>query len=353
MSLSVCLIVKDEEEVISRCLTCVKKFADEIVVVDTGSVDGTVEEVKKFTDKIYYFKWVDDFSAARNFGIERATCDYVMWLDADDVITDENCRKIKQLVDGADFDMAFLPYAAAVEGGEPTFVYYRERIFKRSKNYRFGGAVHEAVTPQGKIIYGDAAVLHKKVKQSEPLRNLRILQKQIAHGICLNEREKFYYGRELFYNGMYRESIAVLEDFLCGNGWVENKIEACLNLHGAYLAIGEEKQALNSVLRSFLYAPPRSEACCILGAYFFEQNSVSCAIYWYQSALKCENNAQEGGFVNLDFSGFIPCLQLCVLYDKLGEIEKANSFNEMAGSFKPNDERYLYNKKYFQSKLKN
>ena len=280
MSLSVCLIVKDEEEVISRCLACVKKFADEIVVVDTGSVDKTVEVVKKFTDKIFYFKWVDDFSAARNFGIEKATCDYVMWLDADDVISDENCLKIKQLVDGADFDMAFLPYAAAVEEGAPTFVYYRERIFKRSKNYRFGGAVHEAVTPQGKIIYSDATVLHDKVKKGEPLRNLRILQKQIALGICLNEREKFYYGRELFYNGMYRESIAVLEDFLCGNGWVENKIEACLNLHRAYLAIGEQNKALNSVLRSFLYAPPRSEACCILGDYFFEQNSVSCAIYW-------------------------------------------------------------------------
>lgn len=351
MSLSVCLIVKDEEEVISRCLSCVKKFADEIVVVDTGSTDKTVEEVKKFTDKIYFFKWVDDFSAARNFGIEKATCDYVMWLDADDIITDEDCRKIKELVDKSDFDMAFLPYAAAVEEGNPTFVYYRERIFRRSKNYRFGGAVHEAVTPQGNIIYGDATVLHKKVKPGEPLRNLRILQKQIALGICLNEREKFYYGRELFYNGMYRESIAVLEDFLHGNGWVENKIEACLNLYRAYTAIGEKNKALNSVLRSFLYAPPRSEACCILGAHFFGQNDVSCAIYWYQLALHCKNNAQEGAFVNLDFSGFIPYIQLCVLYDRLGDTEKANSYNEMAGSLKPGDENYLYNKQYFQSKL--
>ena len=353
MSLSVCLIVKDEEEVIARCLSCVKKFADEIIVVDTGSADRTVEEVKKFTDKIYFFKWIEDFSAARNFGIEKATCDYVMWLDADDVISEENCRKIKELVDGANFDMAFLPYAAAVEGGEPTFVYYRERIFKRSQNYRFSGAVHEAVAPQGKIVYCDAVILHKKIKSGEPLRNLHILQKQIARGICLNEREKFYYGRELFYNGMYRESIAVLEDFLRGDGWIENKIEACLNLYRAYMAIGDEKQALNSVLRSFLYDKPRSEACCILGAYFFEQNNVNCAIYWYQSALSSENNAKEGAFVNLDFSGFIPSIQLCVLYDRLGETEKANSFNEMAGSFKPNDERYLYNKKYFESKLKN
>ena len=321
MSLSVCLIVRNEEEVIARCLACVKKIADEIVVVDTGSTDGTVEEVKKFTDKIYFFKWIDDFSAARNFSLDKATCNYVMWLDADDVITDENCRKIKKLLDGADFDMAFLPYAANVENGVPTFVYYRERIFKRSKNYRFSGAVHEAVTLQGNIVYGDAAIFHNKLKEGEPLRNLRILQKQIARGICLNEREKFYYGRELFYNKMYRESIAVLEDFLCGNGWVENKIEACLNLYRAYVDIGDKRRALNALFRSFLFAPPRSEACCILGAYFSEQNNVSCAIYWYQSALKCENDVKSGAFVNTDFCGFIPYIQLCVLYDRLGETE--------------------------------
>ena len=138
---------------------------------------------------------------------------------------------------------------------------------------------------------------------------------------------------------------------MCGNGWVENKIEACLNLYRAYVIIGDEKAALNALLRSFLYAPPRSEACCILGAYFLEQNDVSCAIYWYQSALKCENDLRSGAFVNIDFCGFIPYIQLCVLYDRLGETGKANFYNEKAGEIKPNDKSYLSNKKYFQSKI--
>lgn len=352
MSLSVCLIVKNEIEVIARCLTCIQKFANEIIVADTGSTDGTVEEAKKFTDKIYRFEWVDDFSAARNFAFEKATCDYVMWLDADDVVTDENCRKIKELVNKADFDMAYLPYAVDFDGDKPTFVYYRERIFRRSGNYRFEGAVHEAVSPRGNVIYGDAQIFHKKVKENAPLRNLVILQKQIARGICLNEREKFYYGRELLFNKMYRESIAVLEDFLAGDGWVENKIEACLNLYRAYTAIGDVGSAINAVLRSFTYAEPRSEACCILGAYFTEKNNVSCAIYWYQRALEGDSDAKNGGFVNLDFSGFIPYIQLCVLYDKLGDYDKADYYNELAGAIKPNDKSYLINKKYFQSKLK-
>ena len=60
MTLSVCLIVKDEQEVLGRCLNCVSKFADQIIVVDTGSSDDTVEEARKFTDEVYFFEWCDD-----------------------------------------------------------------------------------------------------------------------------------------------------------------------------------------------------------------------------------------------------------------------------------------------------
>ena len=87
MKISVCLIVKDEEKVIERCLNCVTDFADEIIVVDTGSHDETKNMVKKFTDKVYDFIWNDDFSAARNYAFSKATCDYLFWVDADDVIT--------------------------------------------------------------------------------------------------------------------------------------------------------------------------------------------------------------------------------------------------------------------------
>ena len=73
MKISVCLIVKDEELVIERCLCCVQKFADEIIVVDTGSKDRTKELAKKFTDKVFDFEWDDDFSKARNFSFSKAT----------------------------------------------------------------------------------------------------------------------------------------------------------------------------------------------------------------------------------------------------------------------------------------
>ena len=347
MTLSACFIVKDEESVIARALNCAVKIADEIIVVDTGSVDSTVEEAKKFTDDIYFIKWRDDFSYARNYALDKATCDYVIWLDADDVISDEDCKKIKNLVDGGGFDMAYLPYIAA-----PNFVYYRERIFRRDKNYRFSGFVHEAVAPFGKVVYSDAKIHHKKLKEGDPLRNLRIYQNAIARGICLDERSKFYYGRELMFNKMYVECIAVLEDFLKGDGWVENKIEACHNLYSVYTAVGESERAVFSLLRSFVYAPPRSKACCILGSIFSGKNDVKSAIYWYERALNSVENPQNGGFIDLDFCGYIPYMELCVLYDKIGDFKKANEYNEAAGKIKPLCPNYLSNKKYFEQKLK-
>ncbi len=349
MTLSVCLIVKDEQDVIGRCLNRVAKFADEIVVVDTGSTDDTVAQVKKFTDKVFFFQWCDDFSAARNFAFEKATCDLVMWLDADDVITDENCEKINDLkTEFGSYDMAVLPYAAAFDGDVPTFVYMRERIFKRVLNFRFTGAVHEAIAPQGKILYSDATVYHKKVKENKPLRNLGILQKQIALGAGLDERQKFYYGRELLFNKMYLESAAVLEDFLNGSGWVVNKVEACINLYTVYAALGDERRALASLLRSLTFLPPGGQTCCILGEHFLKSGDYNSSVYWYKAALNSGENEKSGGFINRDFNGFIPLIQLCVLYDKLGEYDKAYAYNERAGQIKPDNANYLNNKKYFE-----
>ena len=93
-SISLCMIVRNEEKVLGRCLTCVRGFADEIIIVDTGSMGRTKEIAFSFTDKVYDFKWKDDFAAARNFAFSRGTGDYLFWLDADDVVTEKEREKL-------------------------------------------------------------------------------------------------------------------------------------------------------------------------------------------------------------------------------------------------------------------
>ena len=86
ITISLCIIVKNEENTIARCLESVKGLCDEIIIVDTGSTDLTKQIVEKYTDRIVDFTWIDDFAAARNFAFSQATMDYILWLDADDIL---------------------------------------------------------------------------------------------------------------------------------------------------------------------------------------------------------------------------------------------------------------------------
>lgn len=79
ITISLCMIVKNEEMVLSRCLESIKDSVDEIIIIDTGSTDKTKEIAKLYTDKVYDFKWTQDFSQARNYSFSKATKDYQMW----------------------------------------------------------------------------------------------------------------------------------------------------------------------------------------------------------------------------------------------------------------------------------
>ena len=95
ITISLCMIVKNEEDVIGRCLASVSDLVDEINIVDTGSTDRTKEIVKTYTDRIWDFEWVDDFALARNYSFQQATQEYVLWLDADDVLAEVDREKFK------------------------------------------------------------------------------------------------------------------------------------------------------------------------------------------------------------------------------------------------------------------
>ena len=94
VSISLCMIVRNEEEVLARCLDSVRAAVDEIVIVDTGSTDRTKEIASEYTEKIFDYKWCEDFSAARNFAFSKGHMDYLMWLDADDVLPEASLKAL-------------------------------------------------------------------------------------------------------------------------------------------------------------------------------------------------------------------------------------------------------------------
>lgn len=345
------MIVKDEEDVLARCLKSVSPAVDEIIIVDTGSTDSTKKIASAFTDNVYDFKWRDDFSAARNFAFSKATCQYLMWLDADDVISPENLNKLISLKQtlSPDTDMVYMKYDVAFDnGGEPVFSYYRGRLIKNCEKARFVEPVHETIVPFGKTVNSDISVWHKKIKSNPPRRNLRIFEKSLKEHKSLSPRMLYYYGRELKDNGKYKKAAVVFRKFLKNNnGWIENNIGACRDLSECYLHSGETEKAKQALINSFIYAAPRAEICCELGIILLNEQKYADAEFWFLSALNRKPDENTLGFVEKDYYGFIPAIELAVLYDKIGNREKAVYYHKLSGQFKPQHPSYLANAKYF------
>ncbi len=353
-TISLCMIVKDEEAVLDRCLNSVKAAMDEIVIVDTGSADRTKEIARKYTDKIFDFSWQDDFSAARNFAFEKGQMDYLMWLDADDVLSEESGRNLLLLKErlSEKTDMVLMPYAVSFdEEGRVDFSYYRERIVKNHKGYLFSGRVHEVISPRGTPYYADQIIVeHRKVKTGYSKRNLRIYEKMEKNGETLDVRALYYYGRELLFHGCYKKSAEILERFLDDpEGWVENKIDGTRQLALCKYNLKDEKGALMALLKGLEYDVPRGETCCDLGRHFMDRGKYKQAAYWLEQALTAKKATRSGAFVQEDCYGFLPAIWLCICYECLGDHKLAQIYNELAGRYKPRSPYYLANKEYFQS----
>ena len=350
VTISLCMIVKDEEAVLARCLDSVREITDEIVVVDTGSADRTRQIAAEY-GRVFDFAWCDDFSAARNFSFEQAEKEYILWLDADDVIAPEDRERflaLKERMDGTE-DVVMLPYHTAFdEQGRPTFTYYRERLLRRGAGFRWQGAVHECIAPAGKIVYEEAAVQHRKEKQEDSGRNLRIYEHLLEKEGILDARGEFYYARELMTHRRYEQAVQAFHTFLAmPDGWVENKIEACRNLADCLSALKRREDAKQALVQSFVMDIPRGETCCALAALELEDGRLPQAEFWYKTALEVPCNTMGGGFVHQPCYGYIPCLGMCICCDRQGRHEEAAIWNERAAMFQPESPAVAYNRRYF------
>lgn len=161
--ISLCMIVKDEERVLRRCLDSVKGIVEEIVIVDTGSTDNTREIVKEFTDKLYDYQWKNDFSDARNFAASKATGQWIFVLDADEYVEQENLlRAIEEIREHhGTYDM----YAVNIinfagHNGESTAQHMHGRIYKNDGTVEFHRAIHEQLRKKsGQISVGISSVV--------------------------------------------------------------------------------------------------------------------------------------------------------------------------------------------------
>lgn len=347
--LSVCMIVKNESSVLDRCLAQVKKFADQIVVVDTGSSDCTKQIAKKYTKNVFDFVWQNDFSLARNYAISKAKTKYVMWLDADDYIDDDNVKKINLLKNSAKSDTFMLKYQILFDkSGKCLFEYYRERILKNCDKCKFCGFVHEAISPFGKIEYTDIAVKHLKIEKTrDEKRNLKLYNYHKKLGYIFNSREQFYYARELFYNKYYKKSIKMFKKFLkMDNKFWPNIIDAHIMLADAFVMVGDLKKAGDCLVDCIKNYQPNPVVCTKLGIINLSKKQYKNAIFWLKSALILPKDEKSGQFIENDYYDFLPYLELSICYFYIGDYQNFKKYHNLAKQIKPYDGAVLFNQKF-------
>jgi glycosyltransferase involved in cell wall biosynthesis len=158
-TIALCMIVKDEADNLRKLLPPVKEFFDEIVIVDTGSDDDSVDVAESVGAKIFNFEWIDDFSAARNFAIENTTADWVLSLDADEVVESDSFGLIKELIK-TDVDAFKVNVVNHLKNGE-TVQFKLIRLFRNKPSIRYVGRVHEMVRGAEKVEESDVVVDHR------------------------------------------------------------------------------------------------------------------------------------------------------------------------------------------------
>ena len=206
IKLSACVITKNEEKNLPRWLKCMEKVADEIVVVDTGSVDNTVKLAEDIGAKVYHFTWINDFAAAKNYAIEHATGDWILFLDADETFTPVSQKCLRQVIERFDRDKTvacLLCRLLDIDEDNDNIITNTSilpRIFRRSPYIRYKGAIHEQLenTKGNKrmVFSGDLEILHtgysSGIFKAKNKRNLPILLSELKKAKTEDERKKLY-----------------------------------------------------------------------------------------------------------------------------------------------------------------
>jgi tetratricopeptide (TPR) repeat protein len=195
-TISLCMIVKDEEAMLGQCLASIADHVDELIVVDTGSTDRTVEIAEGFGARILHHEWDGDFAAARNVGLDAATSDWLMYLDADEVLVEGEGEKLRELAGHVWREAIFLVetnHVGELEDGVGV-QHNALRLFKNREAYRFTGRVHEQFahalpTEPERIEHSLVRIEHYgylghvREDKNKATRNLELLQRQLAEGV--------------------------------------------------------------------------------------------------------------------------------------------------------------------------
>ena len=359
MLLSLCMIVKNEENTLARCLESVKDIVDEIIIVDTGSTDNTVEIAEKYGAKIFFYNWDNSFANARNYSLSKASKDWILIMDADDELRSEDKNKVIKLINDENTNLnAYFGETLSYSGDFSDYNIYSNlniRLIKNGKGYKFVGDIHEQIIPGDEdknktSIFGIADIkfyhygyLSETVNEkNKRKRNMDIIKK-ILEKDPENTFMLYNMGIEYSAKGDYLEALKYLEkaykNFNISLGFAPKLILKMISCNDILQNFDE---CLRLIEEGLKYYPNCTDYEFYRANIFYRQKKYSSAI---ESAKKCISMG-ESPILLREVSGvstYRPYYLLGTIYFNIGDYD---------GAYKCYDESLKLNPKLTDSIFK-
>jgi glycosyltransferase involved in cell wall biosynthesis len=339
------IVGPEDKDVLDRCLrSCQGDLFDEIVITMAMKEEdvGIRALAEGYGANVYFFKWVEDFSAARNYSFSKATTEYIFWLDSDDIIKSDQYEELLKIKpDIYKWDIIILNYIYTHDDKDkPVLVLPRERIVKKCDYISWHDPIHEYLNlnvPHNKLKKFNINVDHYRVKPHNPSRNIDALRKVYESDKC-SERIKFYFGKELADCGYWEEALTVLEPYIkTGKDFADNLTTACIRLSRYYLDKSDYASAKNYAMEGIRFNSIYAENYVLLGTVYENEKDLDTAALYYKEAL---NKKLEGGMSQIvDFYGFIPSAKLALLYYGKKDLDNSLKYCEKSLTYKTEDKQ--------------
>lgn len=341
LPISVCIIAKNEEKHIEECLRRLKPYQYEIVLVDTGSTDRTVEIAKNYTDRIYSFDWCDDFSAAKNYAMSKASHDWVLSLDCDEYVEtiDEGSMQ-KQMQANPQAAGRILLKNRFMQDGQPSTEYVRLSRLVNRHYFHFAGAVHEQLEPIAadisKTVYDiPVTVLHVGYDGSE-----EAMRRKSLRNIFLLEKELQKQGPDAYLYFQLGQSYMKLEDYKKAYDWFDqglsmdvdpslNYVQLMVESYGyCLLNLKRYRDALqlSNIYDTFAVT---ADFVFLMGLIYMNNGLFTEAVEEFEKSTTIERFSVEGT------NSYRSFYNIGVIYECTGHLKEARSYYRKCGDFEP------------------
>jgi len=336
-TISLCMIVYNEENNIRRCLESVRGFADEIIIVDTGSTDRTKSICKEYGARIFDFEWKEDFSEARNLSISKASSDWILLLDADEVLSIGNSAGLKQYLQGCEYNL--LPvrmthfYGKKPADEKRAHFSSAPRLARNDGTVRFTGSIHEKIVSGNHSIGSTSQTRHLiRILHYGYMEDVFVNKTDRNIPLLLNERDSqsadpwlsYYLAAEYYRSGnldeAYREVNTAIILFL-GKGIKPPALMYKLK-YDMLIASSQYETAYRGIAKAVMLYPNYVDLQLYKGILQYKQGEYSKARDTFRYCLLLGETNME--YLILSGSGsFLPLHYIGLCHEKQGQAEQA------------------------------